>query len=74
MTSKEITAIKVVVEYDHCQEQPAYARYEVHPEEQFEHAFCNYVIPVYPMHLFVVTRKKTGGPQIINKVEILRTE
>lgn len=72
MENNKITSIKVTIGLDN--EQSATATFEVSTDEQFETMFCSNLIPAYPMTLYVVTRNKSGGPQIINKVEILKTE
>ena len=68
MQSNKITNIKVSIGFDNG--ESATASLELSPDERFETMFASQVIPTYPMTVYVVTRSKEGGPQIVNKLEI----
>lgn len=70
MQDNEITTIKVTTCFNNG--QSADASFEVPADEHFELVFCNNLMPTYPTTLYVVTRKKAGGRQILNAVEILK--
>ena len=70
MQDNEITTISFIVEFNNT--QLAHASFELSADEQFESMFASQVIPTNPITLYIVTRNKAGGPQIVNTVEILR--